>query len=119
MTKPNPLFDMKTKTTKTKSKATLSQTAKRLGVSRQLLSAHRKKSDAPPLGDVAAWEEFLALHGREGSAQPELRKKIAEQRLKLLTSMAGREAIRLAKDHREMILRDEVVMVIRKGMSQL
>lgn len=73
-----------TKRNTVKSPKTLSELAEVLGVSRQLLNAHRKKPDAPKLGDVSGWTTWLAQHGREGSAPPQLREAIAKERLKIL-----------------------------------
>ena len=91
--------------------------ANKLGVSRQLLAAHTKKPDAPKLDDVAAWETYLAMHGREGSAPPELRRKIAEQRLRLLTTLAEREAIKLARERDETLTKGDVGFAISRGMA--
>jgi len=65
-------------------KLTLAALAKKLGVSRQLLGSHVKNGGSPDLSDPEAWRIFLAAHGRSGSAPPDLRRKIAEQRLAIL-----------------------------------
>jgi hypothetical protein len=75
---------MKTKQSIKSKPQTFAQLAEVLGVSRQLLNAHRKKSDAPKMSDVAGWVAYLAAHGREGSAPPELREAIAKARLAIL-----------------------------------
>ena len=36
-----------------------------LGISEQLVSYHTTSGDAPPVNDVGAWIEFLAVNGRE------------------------------------------------------
>jgi hypothetical protein len=75
---------MRTKQSTKGKPQTFAQLAEVLGVSRQLLNAHRKKSDAPKMSDVAGWVAYLAAHGREGSAPPELREAIAKARLAIL-----------------------------------
>lgn len=70
--------------TEPKKQPTLSGLAAVLGVSRQLIAAHRRKPDAPALSDVAGWEVFLARYGRTGSAPEDLRRAIAEERLNIL-----------------------------------
>jgi len=71
-------------------KPTQSELAAALGVSRQLISLHARKPDAPPLTDVSAWTAFLAAHGRDGSAPPDVRRKIAEARLAILNETQKR-----------------------------
>ena len=87
---------MKTKSPKSP-KMTVSKLAAVLGVSRQLIAAHRKKPDAPALDDVAGWNVFFAAHGRMGSSNvpPELRKAIAQERLAILTETK----IKLAREN--------------------
>jgi AraC-like DNA-binding protein len=65
-------------------KLTITALAKRLGVSRQLLASHIKTGGAPPLDDPEGWRTFLAQVGRSGSAPPDLRRKIAVERLGIL-----------------------------------
>jgi hypothetical protein len=104
----------------TKKPANASELARRLGVARQLISAHRKRPDAPPLADVAAWEFYLSAHGREGSSgPPELRKRIAGQRLRLLQAMthkADREN-RIADG--AILDRAEIFTAVARGTSLL
>lgn len=71
---------------KSKTLKTLTQTAvaKQLGISRQLLSSHLKTPGAPSLDDLEGWRTFLAQVGRSGSAPPDLRRKIAVERLGIL-----------------------------------
>jgi hypothetical protein len=73
-----------------KTPETASDLAKILGVTRQLIAFHRKKPDAPALGDVEGWRVFLAAVGREGShaMTKELRERIGKQRLRLLRALA-------------------------------
>jgi hypothetical protein len=95
---------MKSKSkSKTKSvPAPILKLAGALGVSRQLINYHVKKTGAPKLSDVPAWEEYLAEHGRIGSAPPELRIEIAKERLAIL------RAVRHAKE-RENKVKDDLV----------
>ncbi|MGD0746058.1 MAG: hypothetical protein ABSA45_12970 [Verrucomicrobiota bacterium] len=79
--------------TKNKTKTTQSQLAASLGVSRQLIAHHVKSGNAPGLSDTAGWIEYLAAHGRTGSLPPEMRKKIADQRLRLVRAQAERVEI--------------------------
>ena len=80
---------------KSAKKITQSSLAAQLGVSRQLVAAHRKKPDAPALDDVAGWIAFLAAHGRTGSCPPELRTAIARKRLEILAETK----IKLAREN--------------------
>lgn len=98
---------MKAKNSKsrTKSKAmTASKLAQMLGVSRQLIAAHRKHPGAPKLQDVAGWTLFLAERGRAGSAPPELRQAIAQARLGILNETKSRLARENAVADGEMML---------------
>jgi hypothetical protein len=74
-------------------KTTQSELAAKLGVSRQLIAFHVKGGNAPILSDTDGWIEFLAVNGREGSLPPEIRKKIANQRLRLICGQADRVEI--------------------------
>ena len=77
---------------------TASKLAETLGVSRQLLAAHRKKPAAPKsLNDVAAWTLYFAQHGRIGSAPDDLRRAIAQERLEILRETK----LRLARENQE------------------
>jgi hypothetical protein len=67
------------------SQSTLAHT---LGVSRQLISAHAKKPDAPPISDTLAWKEFLASAGRTGSLPTDLRRRLGEERLRMAQAKA-------------------------------
>jgi hypothetical protein len=84
-------------------KITITEAAKKLGVSRQLLSAHLKSAGAPPLGDLEAWRTFLAAIGRSGSAPPDLRRKIAEQHLGILKEQRAALARRNAIEAKELM----------------
>jgi len=74
-------------------KITQSGLAAKLGITRQLLAFHIKGGNAPKLSDEEGWIEFLAVNGREGSLPPEIRKKIADQRLRLIRGQADRVEI--------------------------
>lgn len=74
---------MKTKPKKP-TQTTQTTLAKQLGISRQLLASHIKKGCAPALDDLEGWRTFLAQVGRSGSAPPDLRRKIAVERLGIL-----------------------------------
>ena len=87
-----------------KPKMTHSKLAKALGISPQLLSAHVRKPGAPPLSDRAGWIEFLATFGRDGSAPPDLRRKIAEKRLAILNEQLITAQRDNAKAAGEMVL---------------
>lgn len=75
--------------------------AKRLGISRQLLSLHLKDPSAPKLDDIDGWITYQAAHGRAGSDPPDIKRKIAEKRLELITAQVAKtvrenqEAIKL------------------------
>jgi hypothetical protein len=75
--------------------------AKKLGVTRQLLSAHKKNPLAPKTNSFADWKTFLATIGRDGSAPIDVRRKIAEKRLAILHEQhiaAQRENAKAAGD---------------------
>jgi transcriptional regulator with XRE-family HTH domain len=84
-------------------KLTLTALAKKLGVSRQLLGSHIKTGGAPTLDDIEAWRIFLAAHGRSGSAPPDLRRKIAEQRLAILKEQRAALARKNAQEAGELM----------------
>jgi hypothetical protein len=84
-------------------KLTITALAKKLGVSRQLLASHIKNGGAPPLADVDGWRIFLAAIGRTGSAPPDLRRKIAEQRLEILKEQRAALARRNAQEAGELM----------------
>ena len=107
------------KSKKPKQLGTKTALARELGISRQALGRHAKKPGAPGLADVAGWQEFLAAHGREGSAPPELRKRIAEQRLRLLKAMATRAEYSSARERGEMLSKAEVQFALAKGTALL
>lgn len=90
-----------------------------LGVSPAALNYHVRKGDAPPLDDIPAWEAFLGANGREGSLPEELRRKIGEQRHKLLAASARREEIRLAKEEGETLDRATTASVIASAMAMI
>ena len=90
---------------------TVSKLATALGVSRQLISVHRKKADAPALDDLAGWTVFLAAHGRAGSVPAELRKAIAEERLKILKETT-------AKMNRENQIEDGKLILVTEVIRQ-
>jgi|ERR1043166_7981596 hypothetical protein len=97
--------------------ATAAELARILGVSRQLISAHQKDPDAPPIGDVDGWTAYLAAHGREQSGPPELRAQIGAQRLALLTAIRHREELKLSRERCEMLDKAEVQAAILKGTA--
>lgn len=75
---------------KSSDKMTQSKLAAILGVSRQLIAVHRKRHKAPPLEDIEGWIDYLAAHGRSGSAPPEERKLIAKARLRVINAQGDR-----------------------------
>jgi hypothetical protein len=83
------------KTKKTRKKQTQASLAALLGVSRQLIAAHRKHADAPAIDDIPGWSLFLAQKGRIGSAPDDLRRAIAQERLDILKETR----IRLAREN--------------------
>jgi hypothetical protein len=105
---------------KVKAPDSWSALAETLGTSRQNLAAKKKKlgASAPPVTDVAAWEAIVSADHREGGSSPELRRKIGEQRLRLLTAAADREEIKRAKDKDQVIDRADVSTAIRKAMAK-
>lgn len=100
-------------------KLSVSEAARRIGTSRQALDVHRRKPGTPALDDTEGWRTYLAANGREGSAPPEIRAKIAKERHKLLAAMAEREQLRLSKDKGEVIAKAEVSTALARGMSVL
>jgi hypothetical protein len=105
------------KSRKSKQPSTIAALALELGVSRQAVARHAKKPGAPGLADVPGWQEFLAANGREGTAPPELRRKIAVQRLRLLKAMATRAEHASRKERGELINKVEVQFAVAKGTS--
>src|SRR5436190_8985219 len=61
-----------------------------LGISEQLLSYYIQKGDAPPISDVGAWLEHLSVASREGSMDPDIRRKLGEARLGLLEAQTSK-----------------------------
>lgn len=104
----------------TKPTRTLSELAEILGISRQNLHGHRQRlgDAAPRLDDIVGWEEILSAAGREGSAPPELRRQISEQRLRLLTAAASREENRLTRERGEFLSKVEVNAAIDRGSAR-
>jgi hypothetical protein len=95
------------KTRKPKKNATKSSLSRLLGVSRQLISAHCKDPDAPPIDNPEKWALFLAAKGRSGSVPPELRRKIAEARLAILRATRARMELENRKaEGRTMLVED-------------
>lgn len=91
---------------------TQSKLAAVLGVSRQLIAHHRKSGKGPKTLDVEAWVEFLAAHGREGSLPPEVRARIAEERLRLVRAQADKVELENAARKKLLIDRDFVTRSI-------
>src|ERR1051325_11095648 len=89
---------------------TVSDLARRLGVTRQLISVHRKKPGAPAIQDIEAWGVFLAAVGREGSCPPKLREQIARRRLGLLGILEERERVKLLREQDLTIPKADVQM---------
>ncbi len=76
---------------KTGSGPNQNQLAKALGISKQLMSLHLKNPEAPKaLDDIDGWTKFLAVHGREGSAPPDLRRAISQKRLELISQQVAK-----------------------------
>src|SRR6058998_3969254 len=98
---------------------TASQLARKLGVSRQLVAAHRRRPGAPDLADVPGWNVWLAAVGREQSGPPKLREQIARKRLHLLGILADRERVKLANDRGQTVRKDQVQFALRKAMGVL
>ena len=61
-----------------------------LGISQQTISKHVRSGKAPPLEDIAAWEEFLAVNGRTGAVPPELQNQITTERHRILKATADK-----------------------------
>lgn len=78
----------------TRSKMSQSELARRLGITRQLVAAHQKKGDAPPLDDVEAWELHIAVNAREGgalaNATPETKAEFLKLKMRLMEAQARR-----------------------------
>ena len=90
-----------------------------LGVSRQTIAHHLKQPGVPPIGDVKAWQIHLAAHGRDGSAPPDLRRKLAEKRLEILTETKRQLARENAIAEGKTIGKDEVSTGIKSAMALL
>lgn len=93
------------------------QLAKALGVSRQLIAVHVKHPDHPPFSDVNAWNVFLAAHGKEGSGPPDLKRKLAEKRLEILTETKRQLARENEEAERSVISKAEVSTGIKAGVA--
>jgi hypothetical protein len=100
---------MKRKSNPKSAKPTQRSLADLLGVSRQLLASHMKKPGAPALDDLAGWQVFLAQVGRIGSAPPELRRAIAQERLEILKATRRKLDRENAIADKELISVSEVV----------
>lgn len=74
---------------------TQTELAEKLGISRQLLSAHIKKGDTPPLEDTEAWEEYLLANGRGGGALANASDETKAEFLKLKMRLMDAQARRL------------------------
>jgi hypothetical protein len=93
-----------------KGKTTKSSLADALGISRQALNVHLKSPDAPPVEDLAAWQVYLAAHGRIGSAPAELRHEIAAERLAILKETRAKIARENKIAAGELILAADVIL---------
>jgi hypothetical protein len=98
------------KTKRTKGKTTKSSLADALGISRQALNVHLKSPDAPPVEDLAAWQVYLAAHGRIGSAPAELRHEIAAERLAILKETRAKLARENEVEAGALILAADVIL---------
>lgn len=93
--------------------------ARTLGITRQALNWHLKNSDAPPVGDVKAWIQFLAENGREGSAPANVRRKIAERRLEILDETLIDARRKNAEAAGRMLDAGEVRTAVLEGVATL
>jgi hypothetical protein len=88
-------------------KITQSELARNLGISRQLVAAHIKKGDAPPLDDIEAWELHIVTHGREGgllaNATPELKEEYLREKLGLIKSQRRKIEVENLAREKELI----------------
>jgi len=82
-----------------------------LGISRQALNVHLKAPDAPPIGDLDAWQIYLAAHGRIGSAPDDLRRAIAQERLDILKETKAK----LARQNK---VEDDLLMPVADAKRQ-
>jgi hypothetical protein len=81
---------MKPKNPKNKP-ATKAELARQLGISRQLLAWHAKQPDAPTdIGDVAAWQFYLADQARDAGLPVKHRLEISRQRARWIEQQANR-----------------------------
>jgi len=81
----------------------LAEFARKLGISKQLLNHYLKEPAAPKLTDEKAWIDFIAVHGREGSGPPDLRRAIAAKRLELISEQVAREKRLNAEAMKELV----------------
>jgi len=109
----------KSRAQKPKQPSTIAALARVLGISRQALGRHVQKPAAPGLGNVSGWQEYLAAHGRAGSAPPELRRKIAAQRLRLLRAMVAKAERENQKAAGQTLDKGEVQFALSKGTNLL
>ena len=88
-------------------------------MSRQTISQHKKRlgADAPDLTDRKAWATILAATGEEGTGPPDLRRRMAEERLRLLGASANREQLRLKRESEDSWDANDVGMAIKKSVS--
>lgn len=91
-----------------------------LGLSVEALDYHLVNSpDVPPIGDLGAWEVFLAAHGRVETSPTSLREKIARKRLEILTETKEAMARKAARERDETADKGEVRDWMRGFMALL
>jgi phage terminase Nu1 subunit (DNA packaging protein) len=99
-------------------KRTKAELAALLEISRQALARLQQRPDCPdqdaPLDN---WLDYQAMVGREGSAPPDLKRAIAEQRLRLVKENADRAAIENARRRGETIDKAELNSFMREVIS--
>lgn len=93
--------------------------AKILGITKEALNRHVHKPDAPAIGDVDGWFEFLAAHGRSGTSSQELRSEVAAERLRLAKWQADRAEREERVARGELVPRGTVLAGLKEGVGHL
>lgn len=101
------------------SPSTLTELASILGISKQALNAHRRNADAPAPDDVEAWKIYIAAHGREGTAPPDLKRRMAEKKLSILTTEDASKKTKLKRLEETLIPKNEAQRALTRFVAGL
>jgi len=98
---------------------TAAELARRLGVRANSLGVHIRSGLGPPIGDVEAWVEFLAIHGRQGTMPEDARKDMAETRRRLVEA----QALKIERENKVadglLVPVDEVEQGLKEVMAEM